>query len=172
MIRIALFSGFFVVVAWGFLTEQSAHAQQPPAAADNGAAEPAADSNAAAALPPNVYPYPTESHPPVFVTEVYLHGKHSRSRHLNVFVYGMKPDVWQILNCYQPCCCSSRGICCDCRNKGRYAYAGQQCRNQYGYGQQAIPTPIDPPSSDAAPPPPLPPIGVDPGPAAPDPFQN
>jgi hypothetical protein len=172
MIRLVVISGFFVVVAWGFLIEGTADAQQPAVAEENGAAEPAAAEDPRAPLPPNVYPYPRGSHPPVFVTEVYRHSKHSSSRHLNVFVYGMKPDVWQLLHCYQPCCCSPSGICCDCRNQGRYAYEGHQCRNQYGYGPQAAPTPLDPTLDDNAPPPPLPPIGVDPGPAASDPFQN
>jgi hypothetical protein len=172
MIRLAVISASFVLVAWGFSINESANAQQPPAAQEDGAAAPAAGENQAAPLPPNVYPYPRGAHPPVFVTEVYRLGRHQNSRNLNVFVYGMKPDVWQILNCYQPCCCSSSGICCDCRNQGRYAYEGYPCRNQYGYGSQAIPTPVDPSLDDAAPPPPLPPIGVDPGPAAPDPFQN
>ena len=43
------------------------------------------------------------AHPSVFVTEVYRLGKSGRQRQLNVFVDGMKRDVWKILNCYQPC---------------------------------------------------------------------
>jgi hypothetical protein len=157
MMRIAVISGVFVVVAWGFLIEQTANAQQPPAAAENGAAEPVEAPNEAVPLPPNIYPYPTESHPPVFVTEVYRHGRHTSSRHLNVFIYGMKPDVWQLLHCYQPSCSSS---------------CGGLCSHQYGYGGRRGLTPVDPRSDDVAPLPPLPPIGVDPEPAASDPFQD
>ncbi|MEE3218730.1 MAG: hypothetical protein VX257_00630 [Planctomycetota bacterium] len=63
---------------------------------------------------PHVYRYPTGSHPPIFVTEIYRHQGHGhRRRELNVFVYGMKPDVWRLLNCYKPCCCVRGGVCCE-----------------------------------------------------------
>jgi hypothetical protein len=129
-----------------FTPDLTAQEEDPPAPPAAAASQPAAQPT------PHVYPYPTGSHPPVFVTEIYRHKGHSQHRRqLNVFVYGMKPDIWQILHCYKPCCCSTNGICCQ---KHRQPVAPPVIDTPLpptpaGVDPVAPPAPVDPFSEDA-----------------------
>ena len=49
-------------------------------------------------------PAAKRTRPTVFVTEVYRIGGRGPQRRLNVYVNGIRRDVWLLLNCYQPRC--------------------------------------------------------------------